>query len=69
MTDQILPLNQDINVVVHEIGDLLAAARSNVARQVNSEIEKGLQQKRRFLPCVFGVFSYNNGNRRNVRSC
>lgn len=38
MADQILPLNQDINVVVHEIGDLLAAARSNVARQVNNEL-------------------------------
>ena len=38
MTDQILPLNQDINIVVHEIGDLLAAARSNVARQVNNEL-------------------------------
>ena len=32
MADQILPLNQDINVVVHEIGDLLATAQSNVAR-------------------------------------
>ena len=38
MTDRIQPLNQDINVVVHEIGDLLAAARSNVARQVNNEL-------------------------------
>ena len=38
MTDQILPHNQDINLVVHEIGDLLAAARSNVARQVNNEL-------------------------------
>ena len=38
MADQILPLNQDINIVVHEIGDLLAAARSNVARQVNNEL-------------------------------
>ena len=38
MADQILPLNQDINVVIHEIGDLLAAARSNVARQVNYEL-------------------------------
>ena len=38
MADQILPLNQDINLVVHEIGDLLAAARSNVARQVNNEL-------------------------------
>jgi hypothetical protein len=28
MADQILPLNQDINVVVHEIGDLLATARA-----------------------------------------
>ena len=32
MSEQILPLNQDIKYVVHEIGDLLAAARSNVAR-------------------------------------
>ena len=38
MADQILPLNQDIKLVVHEIGDLLAAARSNVARQVNNEL-------------------------------
>ena len=38
MTDQILPLNQDINVVVHEIGDLLATAQSNVARQMNNEL-------------------------------
>ena len=38
MTDQILPINQDIKLVVHEIGDLLAAARRNVARQVNSEL-------------------------------
>ena len=38
MTDQLMPLNQDIKLVVHEIGDLLAAARSNVARQVNNEL-------------------------------
>ena len=38
MTDQLMPSNQNINLVVHEIGDLLAAARSNVARQVNSEL-------------------------------
>ena len=38
MADQLLPLNQDIKLVVHEIGDLLAAARSNVARQVNREL-------------------------------
>ena len=38
MTDRIQPLNQDINVDVHEIGDLLAAARNNVARQVNNEL-------------------------------
>ena len=38
MADQILPLNQDIMLVVHEIGDLLAAARGNVARQVNNEL-------------------------------
>ena len=38
MADHILPLNQDIKLVVHEIGDLLAAARSNVARQVNNEL-------------------------------
>ena len=38
MADQILPSNQDIKLVVHEIGDLLAAARSNVARQVNNEL-------------------------------
>ena len=38
MTDRIQPINQDIKLVVHEIGDLLAAARSNVARQVNSEL-------------------------------
>ena len=38
MADQILSSNQDINLVVHEIGDLLAAARSNVARQVNNEL-------------------------------
>lgn len=38
MADHILPLNLDIKLVVHEIGDLLAAARSNVARQVNNEL-------------------------------
>ena len=38
MADQLMPSNQNINLVVHEIGDLLAAARSNVARQVNSEL-------------------------------
>ena len=38
MADHILPLNQDIKLVVHEIGDLLTAARSNVARQVNNEL-------------------------------
>ena len=38
MADHILPLNQDIKLVVHEIGDLLASARSNVARQVNNEL-------------------------------
>ena len=38
MADHILPINQDLNLVVHEIGDLLAAARSNVARQVNTEL-------------------------------
>ena len=38
MADQILPLNQDINVVVHEIGDLLATAQRNVARQMNNEL-------------------------------
>ena len=38
MADQLMPSNQNINLVVHEIGDLLAAARSNVARQVNNEL-------------------------------
>ena len=38
MADHFLPLNQDIKLVVHEIGDLLTAARSNVARQVNNEL-------------------------------
>ncbi len=38
MTDQLMPTNQDISLVVHEIGGLLAAARSNVARQVNNEL-------------------------------
>ena len=38
MADQLIPTNQDISLVVHEIGDLLAAARSNVARQVNNEL-------------------------------
>ena len=38
MADQLMPTNQNISLVVHEIGDLLAAARSNVARQVNSEL-------------------------------
>lgn len=38
MTDHLMPSNQNINLVVHEIGDLLAAARSNVARQVNNEL-------------------------------
>ena len=33
-----IPTNQNISLVVHEIGDLLAAARSNVARQVNNEL-------------------------------
>ena len=38
MANQALSSNQDICLVVHEIGDLLAAARSNIARQVNSEL-------------------------------
>ena len=38
MTDQIVPSNQNINLVVHEIGNLLTAARSNVARQMNNEL-------------------------------
>ena len=38
MADQLVPSNQNISLVVHEIGDLLAAARSNVARQVNNEL-------------------------------
>jgi predicted nuclease of restriction endonuclease-like (RecB) superfamily len=38
MADQLMPTNQNISLVVHEIGDLLAAARSNVARQVNNEL-------------------------------
>ena len=38
MADQLVPSNQNISLVVHEIGDLLAAARNNVARQVNSEL-------------------------------
>ncbi len=38
MTDRIQPIKQDIKLVVHEIGDLLTAARSNVARQVNNEL-------------------------------
>ena len=33
-----MPSNQNISLVVHEIGDLLIAARSNVARQVNNEL-------------------------------
>ena len=38
MADQLMPTNQNISLVVHEIGGLLAAARSNVARQVNNEL-------------------------------
>ena len=38
MADQLMPTNQNFSLVVHEIGDLLAAARSNVARQVNNEL-------------------------------
>ena len=38
MANQLMPTNQNISLVVHEIGDLLAAARSNVARQVNNEL-------------------------------
>jgi len=38
MTDHLMPSNQNINVVVHEIGDLLATAQSNVARQMNNEL-------------------------------
>ena len=38
MANQLMPTNQNISHVVHEIGDLLTAARSNVARQVNSEL-------------------------------
>lgn len=38
MADQLMPTNQNISLVVHEISDLLAAARSNVARQVNNEL-------------------------------
>lgn len=32
--------NQNISLIVHEIGDLRAVVRSNVARQVNSELLK-----------------------------
>ena len=38
MANQKLSPNQGIRLVVHEIGDLLASARSKVARQVNSEL-------------------------------
>ena len=38
MTDCLMPSNQNIELVVHEIGDLLTAARNNVARQVNNEL-------------------------------
>ena len=38
MADQLVPSNQNISLVIHEIGDLLASARSNVARQVNNEL-------------------------------
>ena len=38
MADQIMSLNQNLQIVVHEVGDLLAAARNNVAKQVNSEL-------------------------------
>ena len=38
MTENTLPTSQAFRLVVHEIGDLLAAARSNVARQVNREL-------------------------------
>ena len=38
MTDRLMPSNQNIKLVVHEIGDLLTAARNNVARQVNNEL-------------------------------
>ena len=38
MADRLMPTNQNISLVVHEIGDLLTAARSNVARQVNNEL-------------------------------
>ena len=38
MANQLMPTNQNISHVVHEIGDLLTAARSNVARQVNNEL-------------------------------
>ena len=38
MANQLMPTNQNISLVVHEIGDLLATAQSNVARQVNNEL-------------------------------
>ena len=38
MANQLMPTNQNISHVVHEIGDLLATARSNVARQMNNEL-------------------------------
>ena len=38
MTDRLMPSNQNIELVVHEIGDLLTAARNTVARQVNNEL-------------------------------
>ena len=38
MKDQLMPTNQNISLVVHEIGDLLATAQSNVARQMNNEL-------------------------------
>lgn len=38
MANMSLSSDRELRLVVHEIGDLLAAARSNVARQVNSEL-------------------------------
>ena len=38
-------------------------------QQNDSKIGEELQQKRCFLPCVFPVLPYNNGNQKNVRSC
>lgn len=60
MANQPLPLEQELRLVVQEIGGLLAAARSHVARQVSRALSKALTTE-------FGK-GFSRANLQNMRS-